>query len=341
MSGTICFGGVCIPINAIWPVVVLGLNGQVVADGALDNYESEIVELGTGCSVRVHGTVAESQGKGQDREVQASSVEVLGWVDDPETYPIAKKRHTFEYLRTVAHLRPRTNTFGAIARVRQAITKAVHDYFDANGFLWVNTPIITASDCEGAGDLFRVSTLDQVNRAAEEPFAEDFFGTETFLAVSGQLNVESYCLALSKVYTFGPTFRAEKSKTRRHLTEFWMLEPEFVYAGLTEVCDLAEGMIRYTLEQVLEHNQQDLADLERDPAVLQAWNTEFPRLRYDEAAKMLMEWKAEGKYESEFQPGDDLGAPDETMLGEHYGCPVMVTHWPAEVKAGPRAGSAC
>ncbi|MCB1684335.1 MAG: asparagine--tRNA ligase, partial [Pseudomonadales bacterium] len=195
---------------------------QVVADGALPNYTQEILEISTGCAVRIRGTLVASSGRGQDREIQAAEVEVLGWVEDPETYPIAKKRHTFEYLRSVAHLRPRTNTFGAITRVRNVIANAVHGHLQRNDFMWVNTPIITASDCEGAGQLFRVSTLDQLNRPASG-YSEDFFGTETFLTVSGQLNVESYCLAMKKVYTFGPTFRAENSNTSRHLAEFWMI----------------------------------------------------------------------------------------------------------------------
>ncbi len=212
---------------------------QAVADQALPNYEADVLELGTGCAVRIAGTLVESGGKGQDREIQAERVEVLGRVDDPEHYPIAKKRHTFEYLRTVAHLRPRTNTFGAIARVRNAMAMAVHRFFQERGFLWVNTPIITASDCEGAGELFRVSTLDLLNRDKPADFREDFFGTETFLTVSGQLNVEAYCLALKNVYTFGPTFRAENSNTSRHLAEFWMIEPEIAFADLHANADLA------------------------------------------------------------------------------------------------------
>ena len=311
---------------------------QVVADGALDNYEAEIVELGTGCSVRVHGTVAESQGKGQDREVQASRVEVLGWVDDPETYPIAKKRHTFEYLRTVAHLRPRTNTFGAIARVRQAIAKAVHDYFDANGFLWVNTPIITASDCEGAGDLFRVSTLDQVNRAAEEPFAEDFFGTETFLAVSGQLNVESYCLALSKVYTFGPTFRAENSHTSRHLAEFWMIEPEIAFADLNANAALAEDFLKSVCRAVLERCPKDMAffaervDAEAISRLEHVIATPFERIPYGDAIDILE--RSGERFEFPVEWGLDLQSEHERYLTEkHVKGPVVVTDYPKDIKA--------
>jgi asparaginyl-tRNA synthetase len=266
---------------------------QIVAGDALPNYASEVVELATGCSVRVEGTVVESQGKGQDREVQASRIDVLGWVDDPESYPIAKKRHTFEYLRTVAHLRPRTNTFGAISRVRHAISHAVHDYFDRHGFFWVNTPIITANDCEGAGALFRVSTLDHVNRSAENPFADDFFGTETHLTVSGQLNVESYCLALSKVYTFGPTFRAENSNTSRHLAEFWMIEPEIAFADLGDNATLAEDFLKSVSRAVLERCPEDMAffteriDRHAIDRLQRMIDAPFERIDYSDAVRIL------------------------------------------------------
>ena len=197
---------------------------QAVVPASLDNYQDELLKLSTGCAVVVTGELAASQGKGQNVEIQASAVEVVGWVDDAESYPIAKKRHSFEYLRTQAHLRPRTNTIGAITRVRATLANAIHSYFYDNGFYWINTPIITGSDCEGAGELFRVSTLDLANPprtgGGEVDFSQDFFGGESFLTVSGQLEVESYCLAMSKVYTFGPTFRAENSNTSRHLAEF-------------------------------------------------------------------------------------------------------------------------
>ena len=187
---------------------------QAVVPAELGNYESEVLKLSTGCAVQVSGELVESQGKGQNLEIQASAVEVVGWVDDAETYPIAKKRHTFEYLRTQAHLRPRTNTIGAITRVRTTLANAIHNYFYGNGFHWINTPIITGSDCEGAGELFRVSTLDLANppRTAQGgvDFSQDFFGGESFLTVSGQLEVESYCLAMSKVYTFGPHLQSGK-----------------------------------------------------------------------------------------------------------------------------------
>ena len=168
---------------------------------------------------------------------------MLGWVDDPESYPIAKKKHSFEFLRTVAHLRPRTNTFGAVTRIRNRLAQSVHRFFDESGFYWVNTPIITSSDCEGAGDMFRVSTLDQLHREQTD-FSEDFFGSETFLTVSGQLNLETHACALKKVYTFGPTFRAENSNTSRHLAEFWMIEPEIAFADLQDNARLAESLLK-------------------------------------------------------------------------------------------------
>ena len=202
---------------------------QIVAPNTLDNYEADVLRLTSGASVEVTGTLVASQGKGQSVELQAERVTVVGFVDDPETYPLQPKEHTLEFLREVAHLRPRSNTFGAVTRVRQSLAAAVHRYFHERGFCWINTPIITASDAEGAGQMFRVSTLDQMNlpRTPEGKidYSQDFFGKEAYLTVSGQLAVEAYCLALSKVYTFGPTFRAENSNTARHLAEFWMIEP--------------------------------------------------------------------------------------------------------------------
>ncbi len=212
---------------------------QVVAPGELSNYAEDVQKLSAGCAVIATGELVESQGKGQSVEIQASGIEVIGWVDDPESYPVAAKRHTFEYLREVAHLRPRTNTFGAVARVRHCLSQSIHRFLHERGFVWIHTPIITASDAEGAGEMFRVSTLDLANpprtEAGDVDFAEDFFGREAYLTVSGQLNVEAYCCALRNVYTFGPTFRAENSNTTRHLAEFWMLEPELAFAGLDDV----------------------------------------------------------------------------------------------------------
>lgn len=306
---------------------------QAVADGALPNYD-EIIELGTGCSVVVHGEVVESEGRGQDREIQATSVEIVGLVDDPESYPISKKQHTFEYLRSVAHLRPRTNTFGAISRVRHRIAAAVHRYFDEEGFFWVNTPIITASDCEGAGELFRVSTLDQVNR---DP-SEDFFGTQTYLTVSGQLNIESYCCALSRVYTFGPTFRAENSNTSRHLAEFWMIEPEIAFADLSDNADLAESFLKAVISSVLQGAQDDMNFFaERiDDTVLNRLNhvvnTPFERMTYTDAVKLLEQSGQE--FEFPVAWGADLQSEHERFITEQViKGPVVVTDYPKEIKA--------
>ncbi len=309
---------------------------QVVADGDLPNYESEIVELGTGCAVRVAGTVVESAGRGQDREVKADNVEVVGWVDDPETYPIAKKRHSFEYLRTVAHLRPRTNTFGAIARVRNTVAQATHDYFNRNGFVWVNTPIITASDCEGAGELFRVSTLDQIQ--AGQSFENDFFGAETFLTVSGQLNVESFANAMTKVYTFGPTFRAENSNTSRHLAEFWMIEPEIAFADLADNAALAEDFLKHVIRAVLTERADDMAFFNKqiDDTVLERLQkvegSTFERLPYTEAVEILQ--RAKRKFEFPVEWGADLQSEHERYLTEeHVKGPLVVTDYPAAIKA--------
>lgn len=314
---------------------------QAVADETLDNYTSEIGRLGTGCSVRITGKLVKSEGRGQDREIQASNVTVIGWVDDPETYPIAKKRHTFEYLREVAHLRPRTNTFGAIARVRNAIAQAVHGYFNDNGFVWVNTPIITASDCEGAGELFRVSTLDIANRHAgddADPFADDFFGVETFLTVSGQLNLESYCLALNKVYTFGPTFRAENSNTSRHLAEFWMIEPEVAFADLNDNATLAEDFLKSICSQVLQACPDDMqffADRIDEQAIKRLEHvikTPFERLDYSEAVTILE--NAKQNFEFPVRWGLDLQSEHERYLTERYvGGPIIVVNYPKEIKA--------
>lgn len=315
---------------------------QVVADQALANYDGEIVHLTPGCAVVVEGTLVASEGKGQDFEIKAQAVALFGDVEDPEHYPIAKKRHTFEYLRTVAHLRPRTNTFGAIARVRNCLAQAIHRYFHDHGFLWVNTPIITASDCEGAGELFRVSTLDAVNpprtAAGDADFDQDFFGQETYLTVSGQLQVESYCLALSKVYTFGPTFRAENSNTSRHLAEFWMVEPEVAFADLAANAALAEDLLRHLLTRVLEERADDMAFFNEriDPGLIERLqhviDSSFERVPYTEAISILE--KASRSFEFPVAWGKDLQSEHERYLTEeHVGRPVVVTDYPKAIKA--------
>src|SRR5712672_4520741 len=228
---------------------------QVVAPNTLPNYADEVQKLTAGCAVEAIGTIVPSPAKGQPFEMQASAIRVIGWVDDPDTYPIQPKPHTMEFLREVAHLRPRTNVIGAATRVRHSLALAIHRFFDQNGFLWVNTPIITASDAEGAGALFRVSTLDLANLPhtadGKIDFSQDFFGRETFLTVSGQLNIEAYCLALTKDYTFGPTFHAENSNTSRHLAEFWMIEPEIAFADLAANASLAEALLKYVFKVLL------------------------------------------------------------------------------------------
>src|SRR5690349_17876700 len=236
---------------------------QVVVPNTLPNYAAEVLHLTAGCSVIATGTIVPSPAKGQPFEMQATSVQLVGGVDDPDSYPIQPKPHSLEFLREVAHLRPRTNVIGAVTRVRDCIAHSIHRFFHDDGFFWINTPIITSSDAEGAGELFRVSTLDLANLPRGEngavDFAQDFFGRETFLTVSGQLNVEAYCLALSKVYTFGPTFRAENSNTSRHLAEFWMIEPEIAFADLKDNADLAEALLKFTFKSLLEERPEDMA----------------------------------------------------------------------------------
>ena len=306
---------------------------QVVVKDNLENYEV-VVDLGTGCALEVCGMLVESQGKGQDREIQATSVTVVGRVSEPDAYPIAKKRHSFEFLRTVAHLRPRTNTFGAVARLRQAAAKSIHDFFHQQGFLWVNTPIITASDCEGAGDLFRVSTLDAIHQGHKD----DFFGTETFLTVSGQLNVEAFCLALSKVYTFGPTFRAENSNTSRHLAEFWMIEPEIAFADLEANADLAERFLKFVAKQTLELVPDDMAffaeriDSQAITRLEKLVESDFTRMEYSEAVQTLQ--RSGRKFEYPVEWGLDLQSEHERFLCEEmWDAPGIVMNYPKDIKA--------
>ncbi len=315
---------------------------QAVVPSELDNYQDQILHVGAGCSVVVSGELVASQGKGQGVEIQANRVEVVGWVDEPESYPIAKKRHSFEFLRTMAHLRPRTNTFGAITRVRTVLANAIHNYFFEHGFQWINTPIITASDCEGAGELFRVSTLDQSNLPLSKDgtvdYEQDFFAKESFLTVSGQLNVEAYCLALSKVYTFGPTFRAENSNTSRHLAEFWMIEPEIAFADLNEDAALAEDFLKYLFQQVLEKCEDDMAFFNQfiDKTCLERLQTVaekgFVHMDYGEAINILQTSKE--KFEYPVQWGLDLQSEHERFLCEkHVGGPLVVMNYPKEIKA--------
>jgi asparaginyl-tRNA synthetase len=318
---------------------------QIVADGNLTNYANEIAKLSAGCAITVEGTLVESQGKGQSVEISARSVGVVGWVDDPETYPIQQKRHTMEYLREVAHLRPRTNTLGALTRVRHTLSNAIHRFFHDDGFFWIHTPIITASDCEGAGAMFRVSTLDTANlpRTPEGKvdYARDFFGREAFLTVSGQLNVEAYCLAMSKVYTFGPTFRAENSNTSRHLAEFWMVEPEIAFADLAADADLAERFCKSILRALLEERADDMKffaeriDKDCIARVEKFVTSSFERMTYTDAIAALEKAVAGGKkFEFPVKWGMDMQSEHERWLTEeHVGRPVVVMNYPKEIKA--------
>src|SRR6201995_5366142 len=315
---------------------------QVVAQNTLPNYTQEIARLTAGCAVIATGTLVKSQGKGQSFEIQATKVDVVGWVEDPETYPIQPKAHTMEYLREVAHLRPRTNTFGAVARVRDCIAKAIHRYFHERGFFWINTPIITASDAEGAGQMFRVSTLDMVNLPRDDKgaidFHKDFFGKETYLTVAGQLNVEAYALSLSKVYTFGPTFRAENSNTARHLAEFWMIEPEIAFADLNDNAALAEDFLKYIFKAVLEERMDDMtffAERQEKTAIsrLEAFiDAPFERIDYTAAIDILK--KSGQKFDYPVEWGHDLQTEHERFLTEkHVGRPVVVMNYPEKIKA--------
>ena len=315
---------------------------QVVADDSLANYDTEVRRLTSGCALMATGRLVASQGKGQAFEIQAESIDVVGWVDDPDTYPIAAKHHTFEHLREVSHLRPRTNTIGAIARVRDRLAQAIHRYLHDNEFVWVHTPIITASDCEGAGELFRVSALDLANLPRNDrggvDFDQDFFGKETFLTVSGQLNVEAFCLALSKVYTFGPTFRAENSNTSRHLAEFWMVEPEIAFADITDNCDLAESFLKGIVAEVLETAADDLAffnghvDNTLTERLENLVGSEFERMDYGEAIAILE--NTDKSFEFPVRWGVDLQSEHERFLTEeHVGRPVIVINYPVEIKA--------
>ncbi len=315
---------------------------QVVAKSTLDNYSDEILKVTAGCAVEVDGELVESTGKGQEVEINAAAVRVVGWVENPDSYPVAAKRHTFEYLREVAHLRSRTNTFGAVARVRHCMSLAIHRFFDQRDFYYVHTPIITAADCEGAGEMFRVSTLDLLNLPLKPDgkvdFDKDFFGKESRLTVSGQLNVETYCLALTRVYTFGPTFRAENSNTSRHLSEFWMIEPEIAFGDLSDNADLAEEFLKFIFDDLLTRRADDMDffNLRIEKGVIDRLRhvieKPFRRISYTEAVDVLK--KAPKKFEFPVEWGSDLQSEHERFLTEeHFKQPVIVMDYPKEIKA--------
>ena len=313
-------------------------NLQVIADAELSNYEEEIRKLSPGCSVTVEGEVKASQGK-QATEVHASRVEVHGWAD-PESYPLQKKRHSFEKLREWAHLRPRSNTFGAVARVRNCISRSIHNFFQEEDFLYINTPIITASDCEGAGELFRVTTLDLEKVPRENgnvDYSLDFFDRPSYLTVSGQLEAEIYATALGKVYTFGPTFRAENSNTSRHLAEFWMVEPEVAFCDLEGNMELAERFLKRVFSDVMSQCADDMAFFNQriDKTVLETLTaiveSDFHRVSYTDAIGYLKESGKQFEYEVDW--GTDLQSEHERYLTEEkFGGPVILHDYPSTIK---------
>ncbi len=315
---------------------------QAVVPNTLSNYENDVLRLTTSCSVEVTGVVQASAGTGQQFEILADSVIVLGFVEDPDTYPMAPKRHSVEYLREHAHLRVRTNMMGAVTRVRNCIAQAIHRFFHDEGFMWIATPLITASDCEGAGEMFRVSTLDMENLPRTDKGAidynQDFFGKEAFLTVSGQLNLETYACAMSKVYTFGPTFRAENSNTSRHLAEFWMVEPEIAFANLDDNAALAEKLLKYVFKAVLDERRDDLeffaerVDKEAITRLEQFINADFAQVDYTDAIEIL---KNSGRtFEFPVEWGIDMSSEHERYLAEeHFKAPVVVKNYPKDIKA--------
>ena len=313
---------------------------QIVVEVA--NFDEELLKkITTGSAIAVRGTLVESMGQGQQVEIQAQTIELFGTAD-PETYPLQKKGHTLEFLREIAHLRPRTNTFGAVLRIRHAMSFAVHKYFNDHGFFYLHSPIVTGSDAEGAGAMFRVTTLDPLNPPltpeGKVDYAEDFFGKETNLTVSGQLEAELGAMALSLVYTFGPTFRAENSNTPRHLAEFWMIEPEMAFYDIHDNMDLAEDFLKYLMQYALDHCMDDLEflnkmyDNELIDRLKQIVESKFERLTYTEGVEIL---KASGqKWEFPVDWGSDLQAEHERYLVEkHFHCPVMLTDYPKDIKA--------
>lgn len=308
-------------------------NLQVILEPTLPDYENVLKTISTGTAIAVSGNLVLSPGKGQNIELKAAEITLYG--DCPADYPLQKKRHSFEFLRTIAHLRARTNTLGAVMRVRNACATAIHTFFQEKGFIWVHTPIITANDCEGAGELFTVTSLDLKKPAN---FAEDFFGKRAYLTVSGQLQAEVMAMALSNVYTFGPTFRAENSNTSRHLAEFWMVEPEMAFCDLEGDQDLAEAFLKYIFKFVLENCPEDLQFFNEriDKTVLSTAenivNSEFGRITYSEAIKLLE--KADRQFEFPVEWGVDLQSEHERYLAEElFKKPVIVTNYPKTIKA--------
>ncbi len=313
-------------------------NIQIIVDGSVANY-GDIVHLSTGAAIAVTGKLVESPGKGQKWEIQATAVEIVGLA--PDDYPLQKKRHTDEYLRTIAHLRPRSNKYGAIFRMRSRLSHAIHEFFQSRDFKWIHTPIITGSDCEGAGEMFRVTTLDLANVPKKEgkvDFDSDFFGKEANLTVSGQLSVETFCTSLGDVYTFGPTFRSENSNTSRHMAEFWMIEPEMAFADLNDDMQLGQEFVQYLVRFTLEECSEDLelfakfVDKELMHTLENIVNNDFVRLPYTEAINILQQ--SNNKFEYDVAWGKDLQSEHERFLTEqHFKQPVIVYDYPKDIKA--------
>jgi asparaginyl-tRNA synthetase len=314
-------------------------NLQVIADRTLPNYLSEVQKLSTGSSLRVAGQLAVSPAKGQEVELRAGEISIYGWAD-PETFPLQKKRHSFEFLRSIAHLRPRTNALGAVARVRSRLSFAVHDFFRQHGFFQIQTPVITMSDCEGAGELFTVTTLDLASLPGQQGpirFEDDFFGRPASLTVSGQLEAEVYALALGRVYTFGPTFRAENSHTSRHLAEFWMIEPEMAFCELEDDIELAEKFLKHLVKAARDECREEMelftrfVDKELPARFAAVLDREFARITYTEAIDLLD--KSGRSFEFPVSWGTDLQSEHERYLCEEvFQRPVVVTGYPKTIK---------
>jgi asparaginyl-tRNA synthetase len=316
-------------------------NLQAIVNCDMPEYESILKQLNTGSSVAASGVLVASQGKGQKIELKVTKIEIFGDCD-PETYPLQKKRHSFDFLRTISHLRPRTNTFGAVLRVRNACATAIHQFFQERGFIWIHAPIITASDCEGAGEMFAVTNFDlnnvPKNDRGETDYSQDFFGKPAYLTVSGQLQAEVMAMALQNVYTFGPTFRAENSNTSRHLAEFWMIEPEMAFCNLEGDIDLAEAFLKHIFRYVTERCAEDLEFFDKfiDKTVLSTAdniiNNEFQRITYTEAIEIL--GKTSKKFEFPVEWGMDLQSEHERYLAEElFEKPTIVTNYPKDIKA--------
>ena len=317
-------------------------NLQIIAENTLENYSAEVLKLTTGCSLMAEGVLQVSPGQGQAFELKAEKIQVLGMVEDPDTYPMSAKRHSVEYLREYAHLRPRTNLIGAVMRIRNTLAYAIHSFFQERGFMWVSTPEITASDCEGAGEMFTVTNFDlnnlPKNDKGEVDFSQDFFGRHAYLTVSGQLNVETYACAFSKCYTFGPTFRAEESNTTRHLAEFWMCEPEMAFTDLDGCAKVAEDMLKYVFSVVLKERADDLkfivqrVDKDAIARLEHFINSDFAQVDYTDAIKILE--NCGKKFEFPVAWGIDLQSEHERYLAEeHFKAPVVVKNSPKDIKA--------